>query len=162
MHDVIANMLERGMLDDKASMRAWELLAEGKLLEDAVIAADGLGEEAVLRFLAETFELPYVDAEALEKNPPKKEFLAGFPARVLLRHRLLPLEERDGLTIVATSQLSAAPSARRLQPASGQSSTRSVTTAAAVTMTDDHPGRRNQSAADTPAASTTTTHDHAR
>jgi type II secretion system protein E len=47
--------------------------------------------------------LPYVD---LEKNPPSKEFLAQFPARVLMRHHVLPLEERDGVIVVASSKVS--------------------------------------------------------
>ena len=86
MESVIASMRDRGLLDEAAALRAQSLLAEGKPLEDAVLGADGLGEEAVLRFLAEAFEIPYVDAERLEKQPPAKEFLASFPARLLLRH----------------------------------------------------------------------------
>ena len=46
-----------------------------------MLAADGLGEDAVLRFLAEAFELEFVDGERLEKSPPSKEFLSLFPAR---------------------------------------------------------------------------------
>src|SRR5688572_21012817 len=113
-------MQERGMLDASAASRARSMLAEGKSLEDAVLAADGLGEEAVLRFLAETFELPYIDAERLEKNPPPKEFLATFPARVLLRHRILPLEERDGVTLVAISRFSDTTALDELRLASGR------------------------------------------
>src|SRR6185503_7274050 len=99
-------MKDRGLLDEAGALRAQSLLAEGKPLEEAIVGADGLGEEAVLRFLAEAFEIPYVDAERLEKNPPAKEFLATFPARVLLRHQLLPLEENHGVVLVATSKFS--------------------------------------------------------
>src|SRR5687767_5120591 len=100
-------MRERGLLDETAVSRARSLLQEGKPLEDAVLGADGLGEEAVLRFLAESFELEFIDADRLEKSPPSKEFLSLFPARLLLRHRILPLEERDGVTGIATSRLTA-------------------------------------------------------
>src|SRR5688500_10975919 len=113
-------MQERGMLDASAASRARSMLAEGRRLEDAVLAADGLGEEAVLRFLAETFELPYVDAERLEKNPPPKEFLATFPARVLLRHRILPLEDQGGVTLVAISRFSDTAALDELRVACGR------------------------------------------
>ena len=113
-------MRDRGLLDEASASRARSLLAEGKPLEDAVLAADGLGEEAVLRFLAEAFELPFVDSDRLEKSPPGKEFLATFPARLLMRHRVLPIEERDGITIVATSRISDSSALDELRLACGR------------------------------------------
>jgi hypothetical protein len=95
---------------------ARSLLSEGKPLEDAVLGADGLGEEAVLRFLAESFELEFIEADRLEKSPPSKEFLSLFPARLLLRHRILPIEERDGVTIVATSRITETAGLGRASP----------------------------------------------
>src|SRR5687768_13682882 len=118
--DVIASMRDRGLLDESAVVRARSLLSEGKPLEEAVLAADGLGEEAVLRFLAESFELQFVDADRLEKSPPSKEFLSLFPARLLLRHRILPLEERDGVTVVATSRITETAGLDELRLASGR------------------------------------------
>src|SRR3954471_23700106 len=96
-------MIDKGLFDSATAERVRSLLAEGKSLEDAVLAADGVSEEALLRFLANSFDVPYVD---LEKNPPTKEILASFPARVLVRHRILPLEEKDGITLVAASRIS--------------------------------------------------------
>src|SRR5688572_8737451 len=96
-------MLSEGLLNATSAQRVRELLAAGKPLEDAVLGADGVSEEALLRFLAHTFEVPYVD---LEKNSPTREFLLTFPVRLLVRHRVLPLEERDGVTVVATSKIS--------------------------------------------------------
>src|SRR5688572_6562335 len=113
-------MRDRGLLDEPSAQRAQSLLAEGKTLEEAVIAADGLSEDAVLRFIAETFELPYVDADRLEKSPPTKEFLAAFPIRLLVRHRLLPLEDQNGLTLVATSRISDTSALDELRLASGR------------------------------------------
>ena len=84
-------MREKGLLDETSAARATALLAEGQSLEQAVLSADGLTEEAVLRFLADAFELPFIDSERLELSPPAKEFLATFPARLLLLHQLLPL-----------------------------------------------------------------------
>jgi len=92
-----------GLLDDAAAERARQFVSQGKLLEDAILAADGLTEDALLRFMAEQFELPYVD---LEKRAPTKEFLAKFPLRVLVHHAVLPIEESNGVTLVVTSRVS--------------------------------------------------------
>src|SRR5438874_12393880 len=96
-------MIERGLVTPVTAERVRTLLSEGKSLEEAVLAADGVSEEALLRFLATSFDIPYVD---LEKNPPTKEILASFPARLLVRHRILPLEEKDGVTTVVASRVS--------------------------------------------------------
>jgi type II secretion system protein E len=117
---VISSLQQKGLLDASSASRARMLLTEGKPLEEAVLSADGLGEEAMLRFLAETFEVDYVDAERLEHNPPTREFLSAFPVRLLLRHRLLPLEERDGVTLVATSRITEASALDELRLASGR------------------------------------------
>jgi general secretion pathway protein E/type IV pilus assembly protein PilB len=106
MESVIADMQTRGVLDETGAGRARSLIAEGKPLEQALVGADGLSEEKVLRFLAESFEVPYVENEYFEKTPPLKDFLTKFPVRILLKYGLLPLEERDGYTIVATSRIS--------------------------------------------------------
>src|SRR3954447_22208012 len=113
-------MRDKGLLDGAGADRAQSLLAEGKPLEDALRSADGLGEETILRFLAEAFEVPYIDAERLEKQPPAKEFLSGFPARLLLRHQLLPLEENHGVILVATSRISDHSAVDELRIASGR------------------------------------------
>ena len=132
MDYLIASMKERGLLDEQSAERAQALLGEGKSVEDAALSADGLGEDAVLRFLAETFELPYVDAERLEKSPPTKEFLAAFPVRLLVRHRLLPLEEKDGLTLVATSRISDTSALDELRVASGRDVSPALATTAEI------------------------------
>jgi type II secretion system protein E len=103
VENVVSKMIDKGLFDSATAERVRSLLSEGKSLEDAVLAADGVSEEALLRFLATSFDIPYVD---LEKTPPSKEILAKFPARLLVRHRILPLEERDGVTIVVASHVS--------------------------------------------------------
>jgi general secretion pathway protein E/type IV pilus assembly protein PilB len=96
-------MKGQGLLNDESAARAQTLLTEGKSLEEAIVGADGVTEEAMLRSLAVQFDLPFAE---LEKNPPDKEFLSKFPIRVLMRHRVLPLEEKDGVVLVATSRVS--------------------------------------------------------
>jgi general secretion pathway protein E/type IV pilus assembly protein PilB len=104
MDALLSKFTDAGLLSPEAAERARAHLAEGQTLEEAVLGADGLGEEALLRYLAEWFGLPFVE---VEKNAPSKEFLAKFPTRVLVRHHLLPLrEEAGGVTLVATSRVS--------------------------------------------------------
>jgi general secretion pathway protein E/type IV pilus assembly protein PilB len=59
-------------------------------------------EGDVLRFLSQELGVPLVD---LEESPPSREFLAQFPARVLMTHGLVPLREQDGVVWVACSRL---------------------------------------------------------
>jgi len=102
MGNIILRMQEGGLLDETAAQKVQGLVAEGKPLDEALLAAGGLPEDQVLRYLAEEFHIPYVD---LEKQPPQKEFLAQFPARILLQHGLLPLWQEDGIVTVATNRL---------------------------------------------------------
>src|SRR6476661_9088119 len=125
-------MQDKGLLDAAAASRARSMMAEGKPLEEAVVAADGLGEEAVLRFLAESFELPFIAADRLENHPPEKALLATFPARLLLRHRVLPLEERDGVTVVATSRITDPSALDELRLACGRDITPALATSTEI------------------------------
>ena len=120
MDSVLTGMREKGLLDEATASVARSLMGEGKPLEDAVLAADGLTEESVLRFLAETFEVPYVETQRLENSPPTREFLATFPVRLLLHHHLLPLEEKDGQTLVATSRITETNGIDELRMATGR------------------------------------------
>ncbi|HOW69967.1 MAG TPA: ATPase, T2SS/T4P/T4SS family [Phycisphaerae bacterium] len=106
MSKLVASMQEKGLLNPATAGRVQALVAEGTPIEEAVLAADGVSEEALLHFLADAFDIPYIDSERLERQPPPKEFLAGFPAKLLLGHRILPIEQRNGVTLVATSRLS--------------------------------------------------------
>ena len=102
MLDILARMRQKGLLDEQSSRRVEALVAEGKPLDEALLAAGGLPEDQLLRYLAEEFHVPHVD---LEQNPPKKEFLAQFPARILLEHGLLPLGRENGIVTVASNRL---------------------------------------------------------
>ncbi|MCX5655806.1 MAG: GspE/PulE family protein [Planctomycetota bacterium] len=102
MGDILARMRETGLLDEPAARQVEGLVASGKPLDEALLAAGGLPEDQVLRYLAGEFRVPFVD---LEKHPPEKEFLSKFPARILLQHGLLPLWQEDGIVTVATNRL---------------------------------------------------------
>jgi general secretion pathway protein E/type IV pilus assembly protein PilB len=59
-------------------------------------------EEEVLRWLAGEYGLGYTTLENVE---PDRELLSLFPARVLLKEELLPLQRVNGVVEVATSHL---------------------------------------------------------
>jgi type II secretion system protein E len=102
MPDFVSMLVRDGLVDDQVALRVRELMLEGKSPEEAVLAADGVGEESLIRFLSKTFDVPSID---LEKRELSKELLAKFPARLLIHHRLLPVEEKDGVVYVATSHV---------------------------------------------------------
>jgi len=120
MKHLIDNLSRDGLLDSAAAERAAALLAEGRTFEEAVLSADGLSEDALLRFLAQAFDVPYID---LEQIKPDRAFVAKFPVRLLVRHTILPIEERDGVTIVATSKISDSSAIDQLRLASGRECT---------------------------------------
>ncbi len=66
--------------------------------------AAGANEEKILRFLSVHFDVPYVDLEKDgERLAPPKEFLAKFPASILLERRLMPLSQNgDGVTVLTS------------------------------------------------------------
>jgi general secretion pathway protein E/type IV pilus assembly protein PilB len=102
MVEILQRMCETGLLSMQSAERVEGLVSEGKPLDEALLAAGGLPEDQMLRWLSEEFHVPYVDLEA---RAPEKEFLTQFPARVLLEHALLPLWQEDGVVLVASSKL---------------------------------------------------------
>ena len=60
------------------------------------------GEEAILRWLAAEYGLGYT---TLEDAEPDRQLLSLFPARILLKEELLPLQRVNGHVEVATSRL---------------------------------------------------------
>src|SRR5882672_652134 len=102
MEAVLTRLISEGLLDDAGAQRVRTLLAEGKQLDEAILAADGVGEDKMLRLLGQVFDVPYVDLEPVTLS---KEFLTKFPARILIQHKILPVEEKNGVVLVATSKL---------------------------------------------------------
>src|SRR5688572_20987008 len=100
MDNVVDLLAGEGLLEDEAALNVRAALESGQSLTEALRTANDPGaEERVLRFFAARFGLNYVDLEHL--NPPR-ELLTRFPAGLLLKHKLLPLSEADGVVEVAT------------------------------------------------------------
>jgi general secretion pathway protein E/type IV pilus assembly protein PilB len=102
MNAMLLKMQREGLLDEGTAFGVEALLAQGKPLDEALLAAGSLSEERLLRYLSDEFHVPYADLDGLQPDP---KFLAQFPARVLLAHRLLPLSQENGVVTVATSRL---------------------------------------------------------
>ncbi len=129
MSDPIDILGRRGLLDATGAARARELLQQGKTLEDAILQSDGVSEEAMLRVLAESYEVPYVD---VEKSAPDRAFLAQFPVTLLVRHNILPLEESNGRVLVAVSRLSDTAPLDQLRLATGKDCTPALAPASEI------------------------------
>ncbi len=103
MSDIIDNLLAGRRLAPEAVARVQAAIAEGMAPDQALVESGVMPEDELLSFLAEEFGVGRVD---LESRSPSRDFLAAFPARVLFKHRLLPLSiQEDGSVLVAVSRL---------------------------------------------------------
>ena len=106
MNDVLSKLVDDGLLTPDKAKEVTDAAAAGKPLDDALRAANGVPEEKLLQALAGFYDIPYVDLEKDgARHAPSKEFLAKFPARILLDHRLMPLSENGEGVIVVTSRV---------------------------------------------------------
>jgi len=58
MEAVLSRLISEGLLDDAGAQRVRTLMAEGKPLDEAILAADGVGEDKMLRLLGMGVFLP--------------------------------------------------------------------------------------------------------
>lgn len=95
MTELLQNMIEAKQLSaDDGQLLAAEINAGNRSTPET--------EEEVLQWLADEYELGY---DSLEEVNPDRELLSLFPARVLLKEELLPLERENGSVRIATSRL---------------------------------------------------------
>ena len=99
MNVLVDRMVQEGLIDDSAARGLSGLLASGEPPARA-FAACGLAEEPLLQFWKRQFGYPYVE---LERCSFSREFLAQFPARVLLDKHVIPVEGTNGEVLVVTS-----------------------------------------------------------
>ena len=99
MNVLVDRMVKEGLLDESAARGLSGLLASGEPPARA-FAACGLAEEPLLRFWTRQFGYPYVE---LEQCSFSKQFLAQFPARVLLDKHVIPVQGTDSEVLVVTS-----------------------------------------------------------
>jgi len=117
MDSLLTKLRVQGILDAGACARVRSALGDGVPIEQALCDPGGLPEIEALRWLAEEFAVPYVEVDRTELDPG---LLGRFPARLLLKHGLLPLRETDGAVLVATSRLFETTGMDELRLASGR------------------------------------------
>ncbi len=101
MKDILDTMAADGVLDEGDLARVRDMQAEGVPLDQALAEA-GPPPETLLPYLADAFGVPYVEPET---TPVDGRLVREFPARLLLKHSLLPLRRENGAVLVATSRL---------------------------------------------------------
>jgi len=103
MIDLIEKMSREGLLDKGRIAPVINRINEGEPLERALVSGNSLSEEEVLRFLAREYDYPFID---LKGRSPSKDFLSQFPAKILLKRQIIPLQNDDGSITVVTSLIS--------------------------------------------------------
>jgi len=102
MLDLLDQLNRLGLLDEQATAAARQHTADGLAPDRAALAVNGLTEQRLLPVVAETFGVQLVDLDAFT---PPAGLLNKLPAKVLMKHQLMPLEEVDGRLRVATASL---------------------------------------------------------
>jgi type II secretion system protein E len=98
---LLSKMERAGLLSEQDARSVEALISQGQPVDEVLLSAGHIPQEQLLRYLASEFNVSYAD---LETSPPTKEFLAQFPVRILMAHRLLPLCEQNGGVLVASSR----------------------------------------------------------
>ena len=129
MDQILQRMGRDGLLDSAAADAARASVAAGRGLEQAVLEADGVSEDALLRYLAGVLHVPLIDLDA---DPPDRAFLAGFPVGLLVRHGVLPVREEGGQVLVATARPSDPGPLDQLRLATGRDCTPALAPAAEI------------------------------
>ncbi len=117
MIDLIEKMGKEGLLDKNRLASVMSRINEGEPLEKAVLSGNLISEEEVLRFLAREFDYPFID---LKGCSPSKDFLTQFPAKILLKRQIVPLQNDDGSITVVTSLISDTSGLDELRLATGK------------------------------------------
>ncbi|MCY2931845.1 MAG: GspE/PulE family protein [Planctomycetota bacterium] len=102
MNALLSKMTRSGVLAGPDVEAVEAAMAQGEALDAALLTSGRVAPEPLLRFLAAEFCLPYADLDAAA---PTKDYLAQFPARLLMAHALLPLREENGAVLVASSKV---------------------------------------------------------
>jgi len=96
MDNIVADIVKAGLLDDAASYRVKESIAQGSSLYDALTSA-GVPVDQTLQYLSNLFCYPFI---TLDQHELTKEFLSQFPARILLDKHVLPLSDAGTMLAV--------------------------------------------------------------
>ncbi|QDU45408.1 Type II secretion system protein E [Symmachiella dynata] len=96
----IGNILVgHGLLSD-SQLETATAQGAGQRVDRVAVEMGFVSEEDALKAFGDELGMRFVDLKKVEVDP---EFLAGFPAREIFRHTVLPLERENGHVLVATS-----------------------------------------------------------
>jgi general secretion pathway protein E len=99
MNVLVNRMVDQGLIDESAARGISGLLAGGEPPSRAFTTC-GVTDDVLLRFLAKELGLTFVE---LERQEFSKEFLAQFPARILLDKHIVPVKGDDSELLAVTS-----------------------------------------------------------
>ena len=99
MNVLVNRMVDQGLIDESAARGISGLLAGGEPPSRAFTTC-GVADDVLLRFLAKELGLKFVE---LEQQEFSKEFLAQFPARILLDKHIVPVQGDDSELLAVTS-----------------------------------------------------------
>ena len=102
MQTLLKNLRQQNTLPEEACTNIGRLLNSGADPDSAFRQGSGLAEKDLLAALGREFALPQVN---LDEQAPTREYLADFPAKLLLQHEILPLGDQNGFCLVATSKV---------------------------------------------------------
>ena len=102
MLDLLGKLNQMGLLDERATQAAREQTAAGVSPDRAALSVDGLTEQRLLPVVAETFGVEVIELDGLV---PPSGLLGRMPAKVLMKHQLMPFAEDNGRLRVATASL---------------------------------------------------------
>lgn len=97
--DIAEVFYNRGLLTD-TQLELLRAEANGHRPDQLAVELGYVDEVTALQTIADEIGLPYVDLKDFEVD---RTVLARFPTTPIFRHSLLPMQERDGRVVVATS-----------------------------------------------------------
>ena len=116
MQQFIDKMAEEGLLDTSAVGQVKKLIGQGSSPSQALMAS-GAAQDRIYHSLAQELGYPYINLDDYELS---REFLAQFPARLLLDKHVLPVSEDQGTFLCAVSDPFDTSAVDELRVATGQ------------------------------------------
>ena len=93
-------LVKHGLLDDESFARASAAQTNGTRLDQTAIEMGLVSEEDALRAVGEEVGMPLIDLETAEID---LSLLAKFPQKLIHRHGIFPVVQRNGAVVIATS-----------------------------------------------------------
>ena len=93
-------LVKHGLLDDQSVARATAAQSNGERIDQTAIEMGLVREVDALRAVGEEVGMSLIDLETAEVD---LSLLAEFPQKLIHRHGIFPVERRDGVVVVATS-----------------------------------------------------------